>query len=143
MKHTVMPSSITVGARRFGPVAALCSAALLSQVAYGQDASVGQNTFGSKCQACHSVGPGARNGVGPKLNDLKGRKAGSIVGYVYSAANRAADFKWDESTFVDYIRDPKSKVPGTKMPFDGIKDAAEAEALWAFLSQYDGNGNKR
>ena len=80
--------------------------------ASAQDAALGEKTF-LKCKACHQIGEGARNGVGPNLNGLIGRKSGSVEGYSYSEANKASGLTWDEDTFRDYIKNPKAKVPGT------------------------------
>ena len=79
---------------------------------------------------------------GPVLNGLAGRAAGQIPGFVYSEANKKSGITWDEATFVDYIRDPKAKMPGTKMVFAGIKSADEAKNLWAFLAQFKADGSK-
>ena len=96
-----------------------------------------------KCAPCHDVGPTAKNKVGPVLNGLEGRKSGSIAGYNYSDANKNSGITWDEATFLDYIKDPKAKVPGTKMAFAGIKNEAEAKNLWAYLKQYDADGKTK
>src|SRR3954469_20387420 len=107
--------------------------------ASAQDVAAGENSF-KKCLACHSVGEDAKNKVGPELNGLQGRKAGTAEGYSYSEANKNSGITWDEASFKDYIRDPKAKIPGTKMVFAGIKNEQEAGDLWAFLAQYDKDG---
>jgi cytochrome c len=89
--------------------------------AEAQDASAGQKVFGV-CKACHQAGETAKNAVGPMLNGLFGRKAGSVEGYNYSPANKGSGITWDEATFADYIKNPKAKVPGTKMIYPGLKD---------------------
>src|SRR3954468_21432987 len=106
---------------------------------YAQDAASGEKIF-VQCKACHQIGENAKNAVGPVLNGLFGRKAGTIEGFSYSSANKNSGITWDEATFRDYIKDPKAKVPGTKMVFAGIKNEQEAGDLWAFLAQYDKNG---
>jgi cytochrome c len=55
-------------------------------------------------------------------NGLFGRKAGSVEGYNYSPANKGSGITWDEATLADYIKNPKAKVPGTKMIYPGLKD---------------------
>src|SRR5262245_11798301 len=72
-----------------------------------------------KCAPCHSVGEDATNKVGPILNGLDGRKAGAVEGFSYSDANKNSGITWNEETFKEYIRDPRAKVPGTKMIFAG------------------------
>jgi cytochrome c len=124
---------------------ALCAAALMTlaaQNAAAQDVAAGENSF-KKCLACHAVGEGAKNKVGPELNGLDGRKAGTVEGYSYSAANKDSGITWTEAEFLDYIKDPRAKIKGTKMIFPGIKNENEAKNLWAFLQQYDATGKKK
>ena len=111
-------------------------------LALGQDLNAGEKAF-RKCLPCHSVGEDAKNKVGPALNGLNGRKAGTVEGFNYSDANKESGITWDEATFEDYIKDPRTKIPGTKMVFPGIKDPAEAASLWAYLKQFDANGHKQ
>ena len=109
--------------------------------AQAQDASAGEKTF-LQCRACHQVGDAAKNMVGPVLNGLFGRKAGMVEGYTYSPANKSSGFTWDEATFRDYIKDPKAKIPGTKMIFPGLKDEKRIDDLVASLKQFDASGKK-
>jgi cytochrome c len=118
------------------------AAAVTASAAPAQDVAAGKTSF-NKCLACHAIGEGARNKVGPELNGLKGRKAGTAEGYSYSEANKNSGITWDEATFKDYIKDPKAKIPGTKMVFAGIKNEQEASDLWAFLAQYDKDGKTK
>jgi cytochrome c len=108
----------------------------------GQDVAAGEQSF-KKRLACHSVGEGAKNKLGPELNGLAGRKSGTAEGFNYSDANKNAGLTWDEATFLDYIKDPTAKIPGTKMIFAGINDEKEAKDLWAYLAQFDANGKKK
>ncbi|SIQ87340.1 cytochrome c family protein [Bosea sp. TND4EK4] len=119
----------------------LLAGALTAASAQAQDLEAGQRSF-NKCRACHQIGEGARNLVGPQLNGLIGRHSGSAEGYAYSAANKNSGLTWDEATFTDYIKDPKAKIPGTKMIFAGIKNEKEIADLIAFLKQYDKDGKK-
>jgi cytochrome c len=107
--------------------------------ALAQDAAAGKTSF-NKCLACHAVGENAKNKVGPALNGLEGRKSGTVEGYSYSEANKNSGITWNKEVFLEYIRDPKAKIPGTKMIFAGIKNETEAGNLWAFLAQYDKDG---
>jgi cytochrome c len=107
-----------------------------------QDVAAGEQSF-KKCLPCHSVGEDARNKVGPVLNGLEGRKSGSIEGFSYSDANKAAAITWNQESFLDYIKDPRAKIPGTKMVFAGIKNEKEATDLWAYLSQFKADGSKK
>ena len=110
--------------------------------ALAQDAAAGEASF-KKCLPCHSIGEGAKNKVGPELNGLDGRKSGTVEGYSYSDANKNSGVTWNKEQFLAYIKDPKAKIPGTKMAFAGIKNEAEANALWAYLSQFEKDGKKK
>jgi cytochrome c len=113
-----------------------------SAAALAQDAAAGKASF-NKCLACHAVGEGAKNKVGPILNGLDGRKSGTVEGYSYTDANKNSGITWNKEQFLDYIRDPKAKIPGTKMVFAGIKKENEAADVWAFLAQYDKDGKTK
>jgi cytochrome c len=113
-----------------------------ASAALAQDAAAGKTSF-NKCLACHAIGEGAKNKVGPELNGLDGRKSGTAPDYSYSDANKNSGITWNEAEFKDYIRDPKAKIPGTKMSFPGIKNEKEAGDLWAFLAQYDKDGKTK
>ncbi len=106
-----------------------------------QDAAAGERVF-AQCRACHQVGETARNVVGPVLNGLFGRKAGTVEGYAYSPANKNSGLTWDEATFRDYIKDPRAKIPGTKMIYAGLKDEQRVTDLVAYLKQFDASGKK-
>jgi len=110
--------------------------------AVAQDIAAGEASF-KKCLPCHAVGEDAKNKVGPILNGLEGRRAGTVAGYSYSSANKDSGITWDEATFKEYIRDPRAKVPGTKMIFPGIKNEKEADNLWAYLRQFGPDGKKK
>jgi cytochrome c len=107
-----------------------------------QDAAAGEKVFGV-CKACHQVGETAKNAVGPSLNGLFGRKAGTVPGYNYTAANKESGITWDEATFREYIKDPKAKIPGTKMIYAGLKDEQRTNDLIAYLKQFDADGKKK
>ena len=122
-------------------VFALGTAVLAAAPAHAQDAAAGEKIF-AQCRACHQVGENAKNAVGPVLNGLFGRKAGSVEGYSYSPANKNSGITWDEATFREYIKDPKAKIPGTKMIYPGLKDEQRINDLVAYLKQFDATGKK-
>jgi cytochrome c len=122
-------------------VFALGTAVLAAAPAHAQDAAAGEKIF-AQCRACHQVGESAKNAVGPVLNGLFGRKAGSVEGYSYSPANKNSGITWDEATFREYIKDPKAKIPGTKMIYPGLKDEQRINDLVAYLKQFDASGKK-
>jgi cytochrome c len=119
-------------------IAATANFAILQKAA-AHDVEKGQRSF-NKCLPCHAVGPGAENKVGPELNGLDGRRAGTAVNFNYSEANKNSGIVWNETTFKDYIRSPQAKIPGTKMTFAGITNPQEIDDLWAYLKQFDAGG---
>ena len=123
-------------------VVVLVSAIAAASSARAQDVAAGETSF-HKCMACHSIGEGAKNKVGPELNGIDGRHSGSAANYSYSDANKNSGITWNKEQFLEYIKDPKAKIPGTKMAFAGIKNEKEANDLWAYLSQFDKDGKKK
>jgi cytochrome c len=109
-------------------------------VTLAQDVEKGAIVF-KKCAICHKIGPGATNLVGPELNGLDGRHSGSVAGFSYSDANKNSGIVWGEATFKEYIKDPRAKIPGTKMIFAGIKNEQDINDLWAYIKQFDAEGN--
>jgi cytochrome c len=120
---------------------ALAAVAVSASTGSAQDVDAGQHQF-NKCLPCHAVGPDAENKIGPVLNGLDGRHSGTAPGYnSYSDANKNSGIVWDEASFKDYIKNPAAKVPGTKMSFAGIKNEQDINDLWAYLKQFDADGN--
>ena len=117
-------------------------ATVLIRPAFAQDSAAGEKVF-VKCRACHQIGEGARNGVGPNLNGLIGRHSGSVEGYSYSDANKNSGLIWDEATFRDYIKNPRAKVPGTKMVFVGLQNETEIDNLIAYLKGFSADGKRQ
>src|SRR5438045_9470580 len=113
---------LTFGALMILTVTATASTAM------AQDVAAGKSSF-NKCMACHAIGEGAKNKVGPELNGLDGRKSGSAEGYSYSDANKNSGITWSKDQFLEYIKEPKAKIPNTKMVFAGIKNEKEANDL--------------
>jgi len=124
------------------PVLTAVLIAAVSVPAMAQDAQKGKTVF-NVCLACHTIGPGAQNKIGPELNGLDGRKAGTVSNFDYSDANKSSGIVWNEETFEDYIKNPAAKVPGTKMIFPGIKNEQQEKDLWAYISQFDSDGNSK
>ena len=110
-------------------------ASALATTAAAQDVTAGEKTF-NVCRACHEIGDGAKNEVGPVLSGVVGRKSGSYPGYNYSDANKNSGLIWDEATLQEYLKNPRAKVPGTKMLFPGLKRDDDIVNVIAFLKQY-------
>ncbi len=123
-----------------GPIAAALIQIALVQPSLAQDAAKGQQVF-TLCVPCHSIGPGAQNKVGPELNGLDGRHCGTAPDFSYSDANKNSGIVWNEATFKRYIAAPSAMIPGTKMPFAGLKNRQEIDDLWAYIKQFDADGN--
>lgn len=119
-------------------VCSVALGALGSAAAQEGNPDEGAEVF-KKCRACHDIGPDAKNKVGPILNDIIGRKAGTIEGFAYSEANKTAGGKglqWTEDVLLKYLANPLSFMPGTKMAFAGLKDEQDRKDLIAFLKKY-------
>lgn len=127
---------------RWTLMASLMFAALPHSAEAVGDPAAGEKVF-QKCRACHQIGEAARNAVGPKMNGLLGRQAGTVEGYSYSPANKNSGILWDELTFRDYIKAPQVKIPSTKMVFPGLKSDQEIDDILAFLKQFDADGKKK
>ena len=121
-------------------IAAAALMATSTGAGLAQDVAKGANVF-RQCLVCHSIGQGAKNKVGPELNGLDGRNSGSASGYSYSDANKNSGIVWNEATFKEYIKDPRAKIPGTKMIFPGVKNEQQVDDLWAYIKQFDASGD--
>jgi len=87
----------------------------------------------AQCAACHTIAKDAPNGLGPNLWAVAGTKAGDIKGYEFSPALKASGLTWDEATLDKWLENPRALVPGTKMSFAGISDAAKRKELVTWL----------
>jgi cytochrome c len=108
-----------------------------------QDATAGEASFKKWCMPCHDIGEGAKIKLGPPLNGIDGRKAGTFPGFNYSDANKSSGITWNEAEFKEYIKSPMTKVPGTRMAFAGVKDEKEVGDLWAYVSSFKADGSKK
>jgi cytochrome c len=102
------------------------------------DADKGKKVF-NKCKACHAVGDGAKNKVGPLLNGIVGATAGSVDGFKYSdamLAKQAEEFVWTDETLDAYLTKPKDYIPGNKMSFPGLKKEDQRENVIAYLKTF-------
>jgi cytochrome c2 len=122
---------------RFRFVAALAMAApLLLAAGFARadgDAAKGEKTF-EECATCHSTASG-ENGVGPSLHGVIGRKAGQLTDYRYSAPMKRSGITWSANSLGEFIADPQKLVPGNRMPFAGLPDAAARADLIAYLEK--------
>jgi len=112
----------------------LAFAALLLAAASAEaaDADHGKAVF-ERCAPCHGpAGAGTENG--PSLIGVVGRKAGSVEGFRYSPPMKRSGLNWDEASLKAFVADPQAVVKGTRMPFDGLKDPADAADVVAYLA---------
>jgi cytochrome c len=112
-------------------------------LAFAQDAAAGQQVFMRWCLPCHDAGEGAKIKLGPPLNGLDGRQAGTWEGYNYSDATLGSGITWREAVFIEYVESPMQKVPGTRMAFAGLREVRDRNDLWAYLSRLDRDGKKK
>jgi cytochrome c len=115
-------------------LAILLLALLAANAARAADLAAGKEAFG-RCRICHAVAANAPSTVGPSLHGLFGRRAGSLGDYDYSAAMKRSGVVWNDATLAKFLRDPKAFIPGNKMGFPGIDDAAAVSNLLAYLRQ--------
>jgi cytochrome c len=104
------------------------------------DPAAGQRVF-NQCRACHTVDQGGRNGVGPNLHGVFGRRAGSLEGFRYSADMKAkgeGGLTWNPETLRAYLTNPKAVVPAGTMAFPGIRNQRQITDLIAYLRQAAG-----
>jgi nitrite reductase (NO-forming) len=95
------------------------------------DAAAGRLVF-RKCQACHSLESG-KNGLGPSLAGIVGKKAGTVANFNYSPAMKASNYAWDVAALDAYLSDPQKAIPGNRMPFPGLKTENERSTVIAYL----------
>ncbi len=98
-------------------------------------ADTGQALFQSHCAMCHTVAAGAGDRFGPNLHGLFGRKAGTGPSFSYSTAMRESGVVWNGTTLDHFLADPAKIIPGNRMPFAGLKDGADRQALVTYLER--------
>lgn len=123
-------------------LAAALVASAFSQARAAGDAAAGEKTA-VICRACHQIGPGAKNAVGPVLNGVVGRKAGTYPGFDYSSANKSSGITWTPEELDKYLTNPQKVVPGTKMIFPGLPNEQDRQNVIAYLETFNANGSKK
>jgi cytochrome c len=119
-------------------IAAVCTLSTASVAADGNPTE-GEEIF-KACRACHQVGPDAKNALGPVLNGIVGRKAGSVEGFNYSPANKEAGEKgrvWTEDNLMKYLENPRAAMPNNRMAFAGLKDEQDRRDVIAYLKKFN------
>ena len=112
--------------------------------AYAFDAEAALASF-KKCRACHEIGNGAKNKVGPQLNGLQGRGAAALDGFKYSKALRKAaksGLVWDEPSLDKFLEKPRAFIKGTRMSFSGLKKVEARSNLIKWLLHFSPDGSE-
>jgi cytochrome c len=110
----------------------------LAPAAQAHNAEAGRTVF-NQCRACHTIDAGGRNGVGPNLHGVVGRRAGAVEGFRYSAPMRTAaegGLTWTPENLERYLANPKDLVPGGSMAFAGLRNEQQRKDLIAFLATH-------
>ncbi len=105
-----------------------------TQISESGNPTSGKRVF-NRCKACHNLTTTSRTRLGPNLDNLFGRKAGSVESYKYSKALQETDFVWTENSLNSWLTKPNSFLPGNKMAFSGIRKEQDRKDLIAFLRQ--------
>jgi cytochrome c len=112
---------------------------MFAGAAAAQPANDAQTAHGKRlflyCAACHTIGAGEPDKVGPNLHGVIGAKAGARGGFAYSAALRDSGIVWSDDTLNAWLKQPTALVPGTKMAFAGLPGDQDRADLIAFLNQ--------
>ena len=123
---------------KFAGAAALALLIPVASASAEGDAAKGEKVF-RKCKACHAVGEGAKNKVGPQLNDLIGRTAGTVEGFKYSKAMVAAGeggIVWNDETLHAYLEKPRDYIKGNRMSFAGLRKESDRDDVVAYLKTF-------
>jgi cytochrome c len=113
--------------------AVLAAGLALSQQAIAGDAAAGAKVFKANCAVCHATTKSAPPGVGPRLNNVVGRTAGSLQGFAYSPAMKQFGLPWTSEELDIYLANPSKLVPGNRMPFAGLHNPADRDNVVAYL----------
>jgi cytochrome c len=97
-------------------------------------AAMGEQVF-KRCFACHTIDAGGKNGIGPNLHGVVGRDVAAVPGFAYSPAMKGKAGVWDEAALNAYLKSPVQALPGNRMSFAGIAEAAERAALILYLAE--------
>ncbi|MCF3947577.1 c-type cytochrome [Acidiphilium iwatense] len=97
------------------------------------NAAKGKTIFSAQCAACHSVAAG-QNGIGPSLYGVYGKPAASVKGFQFSPALKSAHIVWTAAALDKFLANPQADVPGTKMPYMGMPNAANRADVIAYLA---------
>ena len=109
----------------------ICSALALGGSFFATAAHAEPPAAYAACAACHSAD--GKNGLGPTLKGVYGRKAGSAAGFRYSPAMKKAATVWDDKSLDNFLADAQKAIPGNVMPYPGVPDAAQRAEIIDYL----------
>lgn len=121
------------------PIAIIVALLAMPALAQEGDIAKGEKVY-KKCSACHMIGEGARNRLGPHLNGIIDNPAGAVAGFRYSPAMQAAaegGLVWDGESLADFLTRPREFMKGHRMVFPGLRKAADVTDLLAYLATYE------
>jgi len=101
------------------------------------DLELGMQVF-RKCEACHTLAADGQELQGPSLRGVMGRQSGTLASFKFSPAMRNSGIVWDGESLDRYLLDPMRAIPGSRMPFLGLRDDAEREAVVCYLAETAG-----
>ncbi|RVT94927.1 c-type cytochrome [Sphingomonas crocodyli] len=114
-------------------ISAVFAAAILAPVAPAAAAPLPKPPIFGVCAACHKVDKGAPNGIGPNLFGIGGETAGAVPGFAFSPAMKKSGIKWTRANLIKFIQSPQATIPGTRMPFMGLKNPQSAEQVADYI----------
>ena len=86
-----------------------------------------------RCRACHTLGEGERNKVGPNLWQVFGKTAGTREDFNYSSAMANSGIVWTDETVSAYLENPAEYIPGNRMSFAGLRKEGDRAAVIEYL----------
>jgi cytochrome c len=114
-------------------IAILLTTSLLAMAGNAGAAPLPRPAAFGMCGVCHKTDKGAPNGVGPNLFGIGGSKSGAVPGFAFSPAMAKGDIVWNRANLVKFVMEPQKTVPGTRMPYGGLKDQKAAEGIADYL----------
>jgi cytochrome c len=114
-------------------VALTASSATVTLAAGSAGDPVKGKTVFARCMACHKIDTSNASGLGPNLNRVIGRRAGTLPGFLYSPAMQGANRVWTEANLDAYLTAPARAVPGNRMVFAGLANAADRQNVIAYI----------
>ena len=140
MRNLIAAASLTLLAVTLNAATATANPATTIKDATGAsftgDATAGEKTF-RQCAAWHKLEAG-KNGIGPSLNGVAGKKSASVAGYSYSGPMKKSGITWNDQALADYLENPRKAVPGTKMTFAGLRKPQDRANVIAYMKKAGG-----